>query len=261
MTGAAIPVGIEIHDLKVVRAGRAILKVGHLVVEGGSLTAIVGPSGAGKTTLLRSINRLVDDYAGTILLDGKDTRAQSAEQLRRRIGYVLQHIGLLPHRTVAENIALPARIAGEAADPDRIRELLKLLQLPGDLGQRDIASLSGGQAQRVAIARAMYRRPRVMLMDEPFGALDPATRWSLGTAYRDLQRGAGQTTIMVTHDVAEALSLADRVIVIDGGMLAAHDEPAVLVRSADERVRALIDPPIGHARQLAALGDRAGKGA
>lgn len=245
---------VEIRDLSLQRGDTRILGPIDLSIAKGEFIAIIGASGAGKTSLLRCINALVPDFTGSVLLDGTDVRTLRPEKLRRGIGYVLQNIGLFPHMTVAENIGLPARIAGRRDhDPARVSELLAMMELPVDLAKRYPAGLSGGQAQRVAIARALYARPAVMLMDEPFGALDPATRSSLGNAYRRSHEVAGLTTIMVTHDVGEALALSDRVLVLEDGAVAAMAPPAELVESGNPGVRALVDPPIGQARRLIAL--------
>ena len=228
-----------------------------LAVAKGSFVALVGPSGSGKTTLLKTINRLVEPDQGRVVLEGKDVGAIPLALLRRSIGYVFQGIGLFPHMNVAENIAIVPRLSGAAAAgrDARVLELLDLVALPRDFAFRSPRALSGGQAQRVGLARALAAGPSLMLMDEPFGALDPVTRDELGRAYRALHDRLGLTTIMVTHDMTEALLLADRVVVLIGGRIRADAAPAALIRSGgDPEVRALIDVPRRQAERLAALG-------
>ncbi|MEA3065986.1 MAG: osmoprotectant transport system ATP-binding protein [Sphingomonadales bacterium] len=227
-----------------------------LAVPAGTLLALVGPSGSGKTTLLKTINRLVEPDEGSVVLAGEDVRAIPAASLRRRIGYVFQGIGLFPHLDVAENIAIVPRLTGAGAAERRARalELLDLVALPRDFASRYPAALSGGQAQRVGVARALAAEPSLMLMDEPFGALDPVTRDELGRAYRALHERLGLTTIMVTHDMAEALLLADRIVVLIDGRIRADGPPASLLRGdGDAGVRALIEVPRRQAERLAAL--------
>ncbi|HEX8622110.1 MAG TPA: ABC transporter ATP-binding protein [Allosphingosinicella sp.] len=236
--------------------GQAVLDDVGLSVAGGTFLALVGPSGSGKTTLLKTINRLVEPDEGVATLAGEDVRSVPAAALRRRIGYVFQGIGLFPHMDVAENIAIVPRLAGVPSEERRTRvmELLDLVALPRDFAWRRPAQLSGGQAQRVGVARALAAGLRVMLMDEPFGALDPVTRDELGRAYRALHDRLGLTTIMVTHDMTEALLLADRIVVLIGGRIRADATPARLMREdSDAEVRALIDVPRRQAERLAAL--------
>ena len=222
----------------------------------GSLTALVGASGSGKTTLLRMVNRLVEPDAGRVLVNGRAVVDEPVEELRRRIGYVIQATGLLPHLTVAENIAIVPRLLGWSAAERaaRVAELLELVALPAAFADRRPDALSGGQAQRVGVARALAARPRLLLMDEPFGALDPVTRDELGRATRALHDGQGLTTVMVTHDVTEALLLATHVAVLDAGRLVAHATPAELIAGhPDPRVATLLAVPRNQARRLAAL--------
>jgi osmoprotectant transport system ATP-binding protein len=231
--------------------GRAALDDVSLSVEAGAFVALVGPSGSGKTTLLKSINRLVEPDEGEIRIDGSDVRQAPVEALRHGIGYVIQSIGLFPHMTIAENVAVVPRLMG--SDEDRVAELLDLVALPRELAGRYPRSLSGGQQQRVGVARALAAGPRLMLMDEPFGALDPVTRDALGRAYRALHDRLGLTTLMVTHDIAEALLLADRVVVLIDGRIRADAAPAALAQDEDPDVRAMIDVPRRQAERLAAL--------
>jgi osmoprotectant transport system ATP-binding protein len=242
---------LRIENLTKRHGGRAALDGVSLSVEAGQFVALVGPSGSGKTTLLKSINRLVEPDEGTISIDGSDVRQAPVQALRHGIGYVIQSIGLFPHMNVAENINIVPRLTG--LNEDRVAELLDLVALPPEIAGRYPRSLSGGQQQRVGVARALAARPKLMLMDEPFGALDPVTRDSLGRAYRDLHERLGLTTLMVTHDVAEALLLADRVVVLIDGRVRADGAPAELARSADPEVKAMIDVPRRQAERLAAL--------
>ncbi|MDY8110208.1 ABC transporter ATP-binding protein [Fulvimarina sp. 2208YS6-2-32] len=211
-----------------------------LVAPTGKLTVLVGPSGCGKTTSLRMVNRLIAPTSGTITLDGEPTHGMKVAQLRRRIGYVIQHAGLFPHRTVAQNVATTARLAG--IDRGRARkialELLERVGLPSALADRYPWQLSGGQQQRVGVARALASDPKFMLMDEPFSAVDPIVRARLQDEFLRLQREIGKTIIMVTHDIDEALKLGDQVAVMrTGGKLAQVASPqALLTRPADSFV-------------------------
>jgi osmoprotectant transport system ATP-binding protein len=223
-----------------------------MTIEGGSFVALVGESGSGKSTLLKMINRLVEPNSGSISIGGQPIRTEPPAQLRRHIGYVFQNVGLFPHMTVAENIAIIARL--DRVDPgDRVAELLELVGLPQDFAARMPNELSGGQQQRVGVARALSGEPGLMLLDEPFGALDPVTRDQLGDAYRSLHDRLGLTTIMVTHDMAEALLLADRILVMDAGEIVADGTPGhLLTGDAGPIATALIDVP---RRQMARLSD------
>jgi osmoprotectant transport system ATP-binding protein len=225
-----------------------------LDVTAGSLVALVGGSGSGKSTLIRTINRLVEPDAGTVEIDGADVRGEAPHALRRRIGHVIQGVGLFPHMSVGANIAIGLRIAGERETAARVTELLDLVDLPRDFADRAPATLSGGQQQRVGVARALATAPGLMLLDEPFGALDPLTRDALGTAYRALHDRLGLTSIMVTHDMAEALLLADRVVVLSQGRIAADTTPAALLRGEGGDVaQALVAVPKAQAARLAEL--------
>ncbi len=218
--------------------------------------AIVGGSGSGKTTLLRLANRLTDADSGTVTVEGEDVRNADPVQLRRRIGYVFQSGGLFPHMSVAENIGITPRLLGWPADQiaARVAELLALVQLDGDgHGARMPHELSGGQRQRVGVARALAARPRIVLMDEPFGALDPLTRDALGEDYRALHRQLGLTTVMITHDMTEALLLADRIAVMRSGRLLALGTPAELSESRDAYVLQLLRTPRRQAERINTL--------
>jgi len=237
-------------------AGRPVLDDVSLAIAPGEFVALVGQSGAGKTTLLKAVNRLVAIDDGTIMVDGEDVLAQPLVALRRRIGYVFQGIGLFPHMSVAENVWLPSRLQGQPASERaaRVAELLALVSLPADFAARYPAQLSGGQAQRVGFARALAAGPSIMLMDEPFGALDPATRSELGGAYRALHDRMGLTSLLVTHDMGEALLLADRVIVIGEGRVLADMLPQRLIReTADPRIEAMLAPVRTASARLDAL--------
>lgn len=224
-----------------------------LTIAGGSFVALVGTSGSGKSTLLKTINRLVEPSAGRVTIDGADVAADPASQLRRRIGYVFQNVGLFPHMTVAENIAIGLRIAGRAPEA-KVGDLLDLVDLPRDVAARMPDALSGGQRQRVGIARALAPGAKLLLLDEAFGALDPVTRDALGTRIRDLHDRLGLTTILVTHDMAEALLLADRVLVMKAGRIVADATPADLVAGkGGDDAQALVQVPRHQAERLRAL--------
>lgn len=227
-----------------------------LSIERGRFVALVGQSGAGKTTLLKTINRLIEIDSGTITIAGEAITALPLPSLRRRIGYVFQGIGLFPHMSVADNIGLVPRLQGAAVAgrSQRVAELLDLVSLPVELADRYPAELSGGQAQRVGFARALAAGPSIMLMDEPFGALDPVTRSELGRAYRALHARMGLTSVLVTHDMSEALLLADRIIVLGGGGILADLPPRELLQyRGDESVRAMLDVVRDQADRLEAL--------
>jgi osmoprotectant transport system ATP-binding protein len=227
-----------------------------LDVARGEFVALVGGSGSGKTTTLKTINRLIEPDAGEVLVEGEDTRRVAGHLLRRRIGYVFQGIGLFPHMSVAENIAVTMRLLGWSPEAiaARTAEMLDLVALPRDVAARPPAQLSGGQQQRVGVARALAARPAIMLMDEPFGALDPVTRDALGSEYRRLHEQMGLTTIMVTHDVLEAVLLADRIVVLRDGRIVADGGPRELLAGvADAGVRALMAMPRRQAERVRAL--------
>jgi osmoprotectant transport system ATP-binding protein len=221
------------------------------------LLAIVGPSGSGKTTLLRLVNRLIEPSAGTVRVSGEDVHATDAIRLRRRIGYVFQGTGLFPHMTVAENIAITPKLLGwdDARMAARVDELIALVRLDRDRHrERFPGELSGGEGQRVGVARALAAAPKIMLMDEPFGALDPLTRDALGEDYRRLHGELGLTTVMITHDMLEALLLADRVAVIRHGRIIADGTPQSLMDDGqDAYVRELMAGPRRQAERLRAL--------
>jgi osmoprotectant transport system ATP-binding protein len=221
-----------------------------------AFVAVVGDSGSGKTTLLKMINRLVDPDSGTVRVDDKPVDRVPAYELRRRIGYVFQGIGLFPHLSVAENIGVTPQLLGwpKNAIGERVAELIDLVGLPRSFLPRMPAELSGGQQQRVGVARALAAKPAIMLMDEPFGALDPVTRDAIGSEYRKLHDEMGLTTVMVTHDVMEAVLLSDRIIVVREGEIVADGEPRELLRGHDDAgVRALMDMPRRQTERVRAL--------
>ncbi|MBB4377381.1 osmoprotectant transport system ATP-binding protein [Bradyrhizobium sp. CIR48] len=222
----------------------------------GEFVAIVGGSGSGKTTLLRLANRLIEAEGGTITVEGEDVQSVDPVALRRRIGYVFQSGGLFPHLSVADNIGITPKLLGQpAADiAARVDELLELVQLDRDAHRSRLPeALSGGQRQRVGVARALAARPRIVLMDEPFGALDPITRDALGDDYRSLHRKLGLTTVMITHDMTEAILLADRIAVMRSGQLLAQGTPTELSNSSDAYVLELLRTPRRQVERLNAL--------
>ncbi len=198
----------------------------------GKITVLVGPSGCGKTTSLRMINRMIEPTSGVISLDGQDTAGMNEAEMRRGIGYVIQHAGLFPHRTVVDNVGTVPRLLGwdKKETLERSRDLLNRVGLAPELADRYPSQLSGGQQQRVGVARALAADPPVMLMDEPFSAVDPVVRDQLQEVFLDLQSELGKTIIFVTHDIDEAIKLGDQVAVLRvGGTLAQISDPAFLL--------------------------------
>ena len=227
-----------------------------LTVEKGELLVLVGASGSGKTTTLKMINRLVEPSSGRVRIAGEDAAAVPPHVLRRRIGYVFQKIGLFPHMTVEENLAVPLSLLAWRADRirDRVSELLSLVELDASLRSRFPAALSGGQQQRVGVARALAAEPALMLLDEPFGAIDPLTRDRLRETFVGIRRRLGLTAIFVTHDMAEALLLADRIAVMNEGRLVQVGAPRELLASpCDAYVERLLETPRRQARAFDAL--------
>jgi osmoprotectant transport system ATP-binding protein len=232
-----------------------------LDVAEGEFLAIVGGSGSGKTTLLRLANRLIEADSGHIIIEGKDVRAADPVSLRRRIGYVFQSGGLFPHFDVAGNIGITPKLLGTPPEEiaARVDELLDLVRLDrAQYRDRLPHELSGGQRQRVGVARALAARPRIVLMDEPFGALDPLTRDALGDDYRALHKQLGLTTVMITHDMTEAILLADRIAVMRSGRLLAQGTPSELSKSGDAYVGELLRTPRRQAERLKILLPRDG---
>jgi osmoprotectant transport system ATP-binding protein len=231
-----------------------------LEIAAGEFLAIVGGSGSGKTTLLRLANRLIEVDGGKITVEGEDIRHADPVALRRRIGYVFQSGGLFPHMSVADNIGITPRLLGEPTSEiaARVDELIELVRLDGAQHRDRLPQdLSGGQRQRVGVARALAARPRIVLMDEPFGALDPLTRDALGEDYRALHRNLGLTTVMITHDMTEAILLADRIAVMRAGRLLAQGTPSALAESGDPYVLELLRTP---RRQVERLNERLPQG-
>jgi len=235
---------IEYRDVSFSRPGSApVLDHFSLTVEAGDVLALVGRSGAGKTTLLKLINRLLLPDAGAVLVEGRDTREWEPIRLRRRVGYVLQDVGLFPHMTVAGNIGVVPRLEGWPPERTaaRVDELMGLIGLERErFAARWPDELSGGQRQRVGVARALAVDPPILLMDEPFGALDPMTRTELHAEFLRIQDRVRKTVMIVTHDMREAFALANRIGVLDAGRLIAYDSPQALAGSADPRVRELL---------------------
>jgi osmoprotectant transport system ATP-binding protein len=224
----------------------------NLNVEQGEFVVLLGTSGCGKTTTLKLINRLIEATSGTIEVGGRDVSTQDPVLLRRSIGYAFQGVGLFPHLSVAQNIGLVPGLLGwpRAEIESRVDELLALIGLDAaDARERRPATLSGGQAQRVGVARALASRPKVMLLDEPFGAVDPLTRDSLQREYRQIHERLGVTTVMVTHDMTEALLLADKIAVMHAGSIVGFGTAAQLLRHPPHpQVERLFAAPRRHAQ-------------
>jgi len=229
------------HVSKTYPGGAAAVHDFSCEVPSHRTVVLVGSSGSGKTTLLRMVNRMVDPTEGRVLIDGEDVRSRNPVELRRSIGYVLQQGGLLPHRTVLDNVATVPVLVGETRRAARgsARDLLDRVGLDPELGSRYPAQLSGGQQQRVGVARALAADPNILLMDEPFGAVDPIVRRELQRELLRLQGELGKTVVFVTHDIDEAFLLGDEVVVLGrGGRVAQRGTPAeILARPADDFVR------------------------
>ena len=240
-----------------VESGAAAVQSVTLEVHNGELLGLVGQSGCGKTTTLKMINRLVEPSSGRVVVDGKDIASTDAVQLRRGIGYVFQGIGLFPHMTVSENVGIvPKLLQWEPSLIEkRVDELLEMMSLsPHDYRHRMPTELSGGQQQRVGVARALAGRPNIVLMDEPFGALDPVTRDALQFEFKSLQKSLKLTVVMVTHDMTEALLMADRIAVMHAGQLLQLGTPRQLLAHPDHpHVVALLETPRRHAARLEEL--------
>ena len=225
-----------------------------LTVEAGRITVFVGPSGCGKTTSLRMINRMIEPTGGTIHVDGHDIMTRDPAELRRGIGYVIQQAGLFPHRTILDNVATVPLLLGwnKKQARERATELMELVGLDPEMAKRYPAQLSGGQQQRVGVARALAADPPVLLMDEPFSAVDPVVRETLQDELLRLQSDLAKTIVFVTHDIDEAIKLGDKVAVFrTGGILAQYDEPGVLLsRPADD----FVDNFVGRDRGYRGLG-------
>jgi len=236
---------LEFRDVSFARpGGLRVLDHFDLAVDEGEVVALVGRSGAGKSTLLKLVNRLLAQDSGEVIVEGRSTREWEPIRLRRRVGYVLQDVGLFPHMTIAGNIGIVPRLEQWTADRTeaRVSELLDLIGLDRrSFANRWPDELSGGQRQRVGVARALAIDPPILLMDEPFGALDPVTRVELHVEFRRIQERVRKTVVIVTHDMREAFALATRIGVLDMGRLVAFDTPDAMKASADPRVRQLLD--------------------
>jgi osmoprotectant transport system ATP-binding protein len=222
---------IEFKNVSKTYAGsdRAVVNDLTFTIPDGDICVLVGPSGCGKTTSMRMVNRLIEPTEGEILIDGQKNTSMSGTQLRRKIGYAIQQIGLFPHRTIASNVATVPNLVGWDKErvASRVDELLDLVGLPPDqYRDRYPAELSGGQQQRVGVARALAADPPIMLMDEPFGAVDPITRDRLQNEFLNIQQDIKKTIVFVTHDIDEAIKMGDKIAILkEGGVLAQYDTP------------------------------------
>jgi osmoprotectant transport system ATP-binding protein len=238
---------IEFRDVTKTFKGASYSAVDHvsLTVNEGEFITILGSSGCGKTTLLKMINRLYEPDSGSIILFGEDISTVDVVKVRRRIGYVIQQIGLFPHYTVSENIATVPKLLGwdKEKTAARVDALLNLVGLePKEFRDRYPAQLSGGQQQRIGLARALAIDPKIMLMDEPFGAIDSITREKLQDELLNLHREMGKTILFVTHDIEEAFKMGDRVIIMNEGKILRFDTPEAIIRQpADPFVQSLVD--------------------
>ena len=228
-----------------------------LSIARGEFLGLIGASGCGKTTTLKMINRLEEPSSGEVLVNGRNVVEQDPEVLRRNIGYVFQGIGLFPHRTVAQNVVAVPRLLEWSPEEiqDRCIECMEMVGLPYDVyGERSPSQLSGGQQQRVGVARALAARPEVVLMDEPFGALDPITRSELQEEFKSIQSSMNLTVVMVTHDMTEALLLADRIAVMRRGVVLQVGTPhELLTNPAHDYVREIVAMPRKKAQRLEEL--------
>ncbi len=253
---------LEFRDARKVYPGADAPAVNDLSFEvpAGEICVLVGPSGCGKTTAMRMVNRMIDITGGDILLDGHSVRERDPAELRREIGYVIQQIGLFPHQTIGQNIATVPRLLGWEKDrtAQRSAELLELVGLPAEMRDRYPGQLSGGQRQRVGVARALAADPPLMLMDEPFGAIDPINRDRLQNEFLRLQAEIRKTIVFVTHDIDEAIKMGDKIAILrEGGILAQYDSPdAILAHPADDFVAQFVGADRGLKRlALSHLGE------
>lgn len=246
---------IEYDRVSVTRGGTRILDDVSLKIERFTFISVVGSSGAGKSTLLKCVNRLVEPASGDVCVNGEHTMQVPSERLRRSVGYVFQGVGLFPHMSAAQNIGVALRLRGDRRSEidGRVAELIDLMELPRDTSNRMPNELSGGQRQRIGIARALAAQPKIMLLDEPFGALDPVTRDNLGVKYSELHRRLQLTTLMVTHDITEALLLSDLVVVMDAGKVKFVASPADLLLSDDDDIKALVHVARRNADRIAEM--------
>ena len=245
MSGAAAEIVFDHVTKRYPGRGAPAVQDLSLTIPAGDICCLVGPSGAGKTTAMKLVNRLIDIDEGDITIGGRSVRAMNVTELRRGIGYVIQQVGLFPHMTVADNVATVPRLLGhpKGETTSRVDELLDLVDLPAvDYRERFPSQLSGGERQRVGLARALAANPPVMLMDEPFGAVDPITRARLQHELLRIQGELRKTIIFVTHDIDEAIMLGDRIAILrEGGVLAQYDTPEeILTHPADSFVERFI---------------------
>ncbi len=230
--------GVEFADVSfTVADGRQLLRGVSFRCEPGSTTALLGRSGSGKTTLLRTVNGLVRPGNGRVLVNGTDVLTAEVRALRRGIGYVIQESGLFPHMTIERNVTMPLEVAGKSPEPQKVGDAIRRVGLNEDVLGRYPWQLSGGQRQRVGVARALISEPKVLLMDEPFGALDPLTRAEMQRMMRELLKPRDVTTLIVTHDLQEALFLADRVILMQEGAVLANVAANEVMHSEDPAVQ------------------------
>ena len=232
---------IELHNLTKKYEDKTAVDSISLTMKEGEVTVIIGPSGCGKTTTLRMINRLITPTSGTISVEGKDVNKTNVESLRRRIGYVIQNVGLFPHMTVSANISTVPKLLGWSKEKqnDRVLELLELIGLnPDDYKDKYPRQLSGGEAQRIGVARALAANPPILLMDEPFGAVDPLNREVLQGEFLKIQKQLKKTVVFVTHDLDEAIRMADKILVMKDGRIVQYDSPEeILSAPANNFVR------------------------
>jgi osmoprotectant transport system ATP-binding protein len=243
------------HIRKSYGDGHAAVRGLDLEIADGEFAVLIGPSGCGKSTTLALVNRLIEPSAGKVLVDRQSVVGLDPVILRRGMGFVFQSIGLFPHLTVAQNIGVTPRLLGwpPVEIEARVHELLELVRLPPAYAIRMPPQLSGGEQQRVGLARALAARPKIMLMDEPFGALDPLVRDELGAEYRAIHERLGLTTLLVTHDMTEALLRADTIVVMRKGEIVQRGPPQNLLRApADDFVRGMIESPRRRAERLQA---------
>lgn len=233
---------IEIKNISKAYGENLVLNHLDITFNEGEISMLLGPSGCGKSTLLKLINRLIDPDSGTILINGKPTVDSEVESLRRNIGYAIQGVGLFPHMTVAENIAVVPKLLKWDKDKieDRTNELVELVGLPMDYLNKMPSQLSGGEAQRVGVARALAADPPILLMDEPFGALDPITRERLQTEFMEIQQKLQKTVIFVTHDVGEAVKMADHLVILNDGKIQAAGHPEDIAFQGDAVTRSFL---------------------
>ncbi|MCP9297532.1 choline ABC transporter ATP-binding protein OpuBA [Bacillus halotolerans] len=234
---------------KTYKGGKKAVNSVNLEIEKGEFICFIGPSGCGKTTTMKMINRLIEPSAGQIFIDGENMMEQDPVELRRKIGYVIQQIGLFPHMTIQQNISLVPKLLKwpEQQRKERARELLKLVDMGPEYLDRYPHELSGGQQQRIGVLRALAAEPPLILMDEPFGALDPITRDSLQEEFKKLQKTLHKTIVFVTHDMDEAIKLADRIVILKGGEIVQIGTPDDILRNP---ANAFVEEFIGKERLI-----------